>query len=423
MPNHSPVNALAVLNLNMPFDTTEQAILDGLANNEFVYYYQPKVSLVTGKVVGAEALIRWLQPDGRAILPDAFIPFAERSSLINEIACRMFDKLCRDLLILSDLSPELVVSFNASALDFKTGRFVDIVLRQMQLLMLPPQSLQVELTETTILEACAESKRHMLALHKAGIGLAMDDYGTGYSTLDTLSQWPFNTIKLDRGIVGRMMESAKSQTIVESSIRMAHELDVKVVAEGVETDKQYQMLLESGCSEVQGFWISKPLPLEDFLYFIQQDLRWSGLPIGLIHMATVDHIQWRKRLVSEVVRLATSGKTEEERQTVNHPELDHRECRLGQWFYGIGQQFKGCADFDAIEQPHRHFHQLGVRLIDMVKSGRDMHDMAPLLSEFSEYSGIILQCLQKLEHQGLLDMHHAHAAWEEHHLFDNEAVC
>ncbi len=403
----------------MQSEITEQAILQGLNNDEFVYHYQPKVSLITGKVIGAEALIRWIKPDGTIVYPGAFIPFAEQSDLINEITRRMFVKLGRDLLIFSDISPDLVISFNASANDFNTSHFVDLVLDQLRGLKIPPANLQVELTESTILNAGTEVRQRILTLHEAGVGLAMDDYGTGYSTLDTLSQWPFSTIKLDRGIVGRMMDSPKCQTIVESSIRMAHELDFNIVAEGVESDRQYQMLLESGCSKVQGFWISKPLPLDDFIYFIQQDLRWSGLPIGLIHMATVDHIQWRKRLVSEVVKIATTAQSPEQRQFMQYPALDHHQCRLGKWYYGVGQHFKACPDFQAIEQPHRHFHQLGAKLVEMVKSGAEIHDMTSILTEFSDYSAIILNCLQRLEHKGLVDMHCAHTSWESHHLFDS----
>lgn len=245
----------------------------------------------------------------------------------------------------------------------------------------------------------------------------MDDYGTGYATLETLSQWPFTTIKLDRSIISRMLDSPKNQTIAESSIRMAHELDISVVAEGVESEMQYQMLLESGCTKVQGYWLSRPLPLDDFIYFIEQDLRWSGLPIGLIHMAVVDHIQWRKKLVSDIVRLASTPHDAIERQAPFNLPLDCHECRLGKWYYGAGQQFNDSPLFAAIEEPHEKFHNLGGQLIQIISKGGNMHDLTPLLTEFSDHSAIILDRLQKLEHKGLMDMHLAHQAWSEHHLY------
>ena len=251
------------------------------------------------------------------------------------------------------------------------------------------------------------------------MGLAMDDYGTGYATLETLSLWPFTSIKLDRSIISHMQDSPKNLTIVEASIRMAHELDVGIVAEGVETEIQYQMLLEFGCTKVQGFWLSRPLPLDDFIYFIEQDLRWSGLPIGLIHMAVVDHIQWRKKLTSDIVRLATTPLDSPERQTVYHLPMDYHECRLGKWYYGVGQYFNDCPIFQSIEHPHQKFHDIGLQLIQIVNHGGTMRDLTPLLTEFSDYSATILDCLQQLEHKGLMDMHLAHQAWSDHQLHPN----
>lgn len=395
---------------------TEQDILAGLDAGEFVYYYQPKVSLITGKVIGAEALIRWQRPDGQTILPNDFIPLAEQTGLIKQITYRMFGKLARDLLIFSDIDSRLVTSVNASAQDFADSRFCTMVLETLEQLCIPTKNLQIEITETTVLNADPALRKNIQTLCDAGVGLAMDDYGTGYSTLETLSQWPFTTIKLDRSIVSRMLDNSKNQTIAESSIRMAHELDIGIVAEGVESDLQYQMLLESGCTKVQGYWLSRPLPLSDFIYFVQQDIRWSGLPIGLIHMAIVDHIQWRKKLVSDVVRIATNPGQSGERNHYQLP-LDYRSCRLGKWYYGAGRQFVGCADFDAIELPHQKFHSLGSELINTVNAGGNIADLTPILTEFSDLSAVILDCLQRLEHKGLMDMHLAHRSWEGHHLF------
>lgn len=397
-------------------EITPQNILEALNNNELNYFYQSKVSLITGKVVGAEALIRWIKPNGTIISPDQFIPIAEQSGLIKEITYRMFSKLVRDMLIFSDLDKSLFISFNATSQDFEDDRFVTLVLETLKQIRIPPQSLQIEITETTVFETNPSIKKQIQTLCDAGIGLSMDDYGTGYATLETLSQWPFTTIKLDRSIISQMHDSPKNLTIVEASIRMAHELDMTIVAEGVETEMQYQMLLEFGCTKVQGFWLSRPLPLDDFIYFIEQDLRWSGLPIGLIHMAVVDHIQWRKKLTSDIVRLATSDLNSPERQVVYQLPMNHQECRLGKWYYGVGQHYKDCPIFQSIDQPHQKFHSVGLELIQMVNQGGTMRELTPLLTEFSDYSAIILNCLQELEHKGLMDMHLAHKAWSDHQL-------
>lgn len=397
-------------------EITSQELLEALNNNEFSYFYQSKVSLITGKVIGAEALLRWIKPNGTIVSPDQFIPIAERSGLIKEITYRMFSKLIRNILIFSDLDSSLVFSFNVTSQDFEDDLFMNMVIETLKQVHISPKNLQIEITETTVLQADESVKKRIHTLCDAGMGLAMDDYGTGYATLETLSQWPFTTIKLDRSIISHMQDSPKNLTIVEASIRMAHELDVSVVAEGVETEMQYQMLLEFGCTKVQGFWLSKPLPLEDFIYFIQQDLRWSGLPIGLIHMAIVDHIQWRKKLTSDIVRLSTTTLNSPERQTIYLLPMNYQACRLGKWYYGVGQHFKDCPIFQSIENPHQKFHEIGTQLIQTVTVGGTMRELTPLLNEFSDYSATIMDCLHQLEHKGLLDMHLAHQAWSEHHL-------
>ncbi|HEX5338125.1 MAG TPA: EAL domain-containing protein [Gallionella sp.] len=393
---------------------TEADIIDGLRKDEFTFFYQPKVSLITGKVIGAEALIRWIKPNGTMVMPEEFIPLAERSDLICDITRHMFPKLVNDLLVLLDIDEHLTVSFNASAKDFMDDRFTRMMLERIEQAQLPPSSLQVELTETVTLESGDTVRTNILPLRENGLSLAMDDFGIGYSSLDTLSKWPFTTIKLDQGIIGRMLESEKNSTIVESSVRMAHELGISVVAEGVENNAQYQHLLESGCTKIQGYWISRPLPLDKFIVFVEQDIRWSGLPIGLIHMAIIDHVQWRKQLVSEVAKLAVLPKDALHRRYPNVPPLSCHDCRLGLWYEGPGQLFRDRPSFSELEKPHCEFHQVGKKLVDMVAAGANLEELTPNLRELSEHSMQVLSKLQSLENEGLFDMHHAHEQWVAH---------
>ncbi len=393
---------------------TEADIREGLRKDEFTFFYQPKVSLITGKVIGAEALIRWIKPDGSTVMPDEFIPLAERSDLICDITRHMFPKLMNDLMVVLDIDEHLTVSFNASAKDFMDDRFTRLMLEQIERAKVPPKSLQVELTETVTLDAGDTIRTNILPLRENGLSLAMDDFGIGYSSLDTLSKWPFTTIKLDQGIVGRMLDSEKNSTIVESSVRMAHELGISVVAEGVENNAQYQQLLESGCTKIQGFWISRPLPLDKFINFVEQDIRWSGLPIGLIHMAIIDHVQWRKQLVSEVAKLAVLPRDALHRQYPTTPPLSCHDCRLGTWYNGPGQHFSDRPSFSELEQPHCAFHEVGKKLVEMVAAGANLEELTPYLRELSEHSMQVLNKLQSLENEGLIDMHLAHEEWSRH---------
>jgi hypothetical protein len=289
-----------------------------------------------------------------------------------------------------------------------------MVLDSLEASRLNPEALQVELTETVTLQSNAAIKHNILPLRSAGVGLAMDDFGKGYSSIDTLSRWPFTTIKLDQGLIGRMLESNKNATIVESAIRMAHELGISVVAEGVETNEQYHHLLAAGCTKVQGYWISKALPLHQFITFVEEDIRWSGLPIGLIHMAIIDHVQWRKQLVTDLVKVALLPKNSPQRRYQNTMPLSCHECRLGRWYYGPGQIFVDRTPFLAVDEPHRQFHEIGKTLIEMVTEGASMEDLTPHLRELSDASMLVMRHLQTLENEGLMDMHIAHAEWSSH---------
>lgn len=395
---------------------TPAEIEEGIRNDRFVFHYQPKISLITGRTYGAEALVRLVQPDGGLLLPDAFIPVAERSSLINALTRHLFEKLLNDMNVLKDVDGHMSISFNASARDFEDDKFARQVIESLEISHIPADFLQIELTETATLASGGRIMKHILPLREAGVGLAMDDFGKGYSSLDTLSKWPFTAIKLDQGLIGRMFDSEKNLTIVENAIRMAHELGISVVAEGVETHDQYRRLLEAGCTRIQGYWISKPLPLDRFIAFVGEDIRWSGMPVGLIHMATLDHVQWRKKLVSELVRVASFPRDAEARSHLNLPPMSTRECKLGHWYDGLGQMFKERPAFRELDAPHRELHQVGSTLVDQVAAGASLEEITSGLRMLAQCSMKMLDLLHDLEFQGMIDMHVALNRWMAHAL-------
>ncbi len=373
-----------------------------LERNELVFYYQPKVSLINGRVNGAEALIRWIKPDGRVIQPKDFIPEAERSGFIKKISIKMFPKLIDDLVIIQSFNAELVMSFNLTAQDFEVDTMVECIRDGIKNYRVKPEHLQVELTETSLINSSGNARHNINSLLQMGIGLAMDDYGTGYSSIDLLSQWPFSVVKLDQGLIQRMLTSDKSTTIVKASILMAHQLGIKIIAEGIESGNVYDFLLNEGCSEVQGYWLGYPMPLLDFLTFIKRDRRWSGMPIGLIHMAEIDHIQWRRTLVEQVMAKIINASTVNTIQSVE-AELNHRHCKLGQWYYSYGQEFKGFPAFDALETPHRQLHELGTELVNAANQSVSRDEITRLLRLLTRKSGEVLGLLQELENDALLE--------------------
>lgn len=382
---------------------TLSEIAMGLAHDEFVYYYQPKISLVTGKTNGAEALIRWVKPDGAIVSPMDFIPLAESTGFISEISRAMFPKLLADLLIINDINDELTISFNLSAQDFNSPEMLNLIRSAINSHQINPERLQVELTEASIINSNDTAVRENLqALAKLGVTLAMDDYGTGYSSIESLSKWPFSILKIDQGLIQRMAGSEKCATIVQASIRMAHQLGISTVAEGIETSSIYDFLRHAGCTEAQGYWLAKPMTLQDLVLFIKKDQRWSGVPIGLIHMAQLDHIHWRKTLIDQITSTSFGGNRDAELCDMN-VEMEHHSCRLGLWYYGTGQEFKGRKSFDNIEEPHRILHDIGKELLKSAKDGASRDEVTAVLRKLTKQSSIVLEMLQELENEALME--------------------
>lgn len=383
---------------------TKDEITRGIHAGEFLLHYQPKASLVTNHIVGAEALARWRRPDGTLLPPAAFIPVAERSTLINQLTMHLLPKLLDDLAA-NGLGKDTSVSFNVTARDLEDTTFTDAVLRAIAHHALPSGALELEITESQALQAGDRMRRQMMALAEAGVGLAMDDYGIGYSTMDMLSQWPFTTIKLDQGIVGRMLGSDKNATIVRSSIRLGHELGLNVVAEGIEMSAQYDFLVEAGCKLAQGFLISRPLPPEEFEVFRHNVGRCRGVPIGLVHMAIVDHVQWRRQMVSFALQRSALPPSSPVRHMPGHPPLCMTKCALGKWYIGEGQYFAGTRTYQTIDGPHRALHDIGGRLVGQVRGGANMRDIVPLLYELKQVSTTLIHLLEDLEDAGLEAMY------------------
>lgn len=370
-------------------------IEDGLQKNQFSLHYQPKFSLVSGQVSGSEALIRWTRPDGSAPQPAEFISLAERSGLIKKISAFIVPILMRDIAALSsrNLTP---VSFNVSARDFEDDLLARQILGAIHAAGIAPEALVVEITESVALACDDAVKRNMLLLRDAGLGLSMDDYGLGFSSVDTLSKWPFTSIKIDQGLVSRMLDSEKNAMIVRSAIRLGHELRIEVIAEGVETVEQYQFLLEAGCRSVQGYLISKPVSLAE-LITRQDDHRFGSSPAGLIHMAIMDHVQWRRHLARYALQRAILPVDSPDRQSHDYPILSYCDCGLGRWLYGDGAIFSEQEEFQHLEVSHKSLHAIGVDLVKRIQHGAGPPEVKALMERLQEASMHMLGSLTILE--------------------------
>ncbi len=236
---------------------------DALRLHAFQLYYQPQFSVVSGALVGAEALLRW-EHQGTFISPAEFIPVAEETSLINEIGLWVLRQACTQFVYWQSIGMPLpAISVNVSARQFHHRDF----LPQLELIMqesgIPAPCLLLELTESVVLENLNETVHKMRAIRQLGIRLSIDDFGTGYSSLAYLKELPVNEVKLDRSFIMRLAEDHKDRVLVATVLALAEVMDFSVIAEGVETEEQLQVLRDLGCDHFQGFLRSRPLPVRE----------------------------------------------------------------------------------------------------------------------------------------------------------------
>jgi len=249
---------------------TEQIRLTGglvhaLRNQEFRIYYQPQSDIHSGKIIGAEALLRWQHPVDGLISPGKFISLAERSGHIIPIGEWVLNEACRQAAAwLRDYPDAPVVAVNLSALQFKRGKILDVVANALAQSGLPPQQLELELTESILLQDVGTTIKILHGLKNLGVKLSIDDFGTGYSSLSYLKQLAVDKLKIDQSFVRDMLTSSDGAAIVKTIIQLGHNLQLTVIAEGVETQEQLTSLTEYGCDEVQGYLLSHPLPLSEF---------------------------------------------------------------------------------------------------------------------------------------------------------------
>jgi len=241
--------------------TLEGELRQAIEKDEFVMFYQPKVSLQTGKITGMEALVRWRNPRRGLVLPGEFISLAEEAGFIIPISQRVIEKTC---LQIRDWQNRGIfhgkVAVNLSAVQFYHENLWETVKNALHLAKIEPDALEFEITEGMVMEDLAQSLQQMRTLREMGISLALDDFGVGYSSLGNLKDFPIDTLKIDRTFVWDLEDSDRDRNLVASIVTLAHNLDIKVVAEGVENRNQVDALREMGCEEIQGFIFSRPVP-------------------------------------------------------------------------------------------------------------------------------------------------------------------
>jgi len=241
-----------------------------IERNELRLYYQPKISHSNGKVTGLEALVRWQHPEHGLVAPDRFIPLAESTGLIQPLTAWVVGEAVRQCAVLHQRGVFLTIAVNVSTINLKDPELPRKIAAVLTAQRLHPKWLEIEITESAVMDDTHATVRVLEELDSMGTRLAIDDYGTGYSSLANIKKLPLDDIKIDKSFVLRMSDNHDDETIVRSTIEMGHGLGLRVVAEGVENQATWDRLSALGCDASQGYFMSRPLPAENLLKWLHE---------------------------------------------------------------------------------------------------------------------------------------------------------
>ena len=251
----------------------ERRLRQALARQELSLHYQPQLASDGLTIAGVEALLRWQPADGPAIPPNRFIPVAEETGMIVALGEWVLRTACRQVQAWIGAGlPPLRVAVNVSARQLRKQNFPEIVASALAESGLPAQLLELEITESAVMEEPEEARNILMRLREMGVTLAIDDFGTGYSSLAYLKLFPIHHLKIDRSFVADIEHDADDAAIAISTIALAHSLGLKVIAEGVETEAQLALLRKHHCDELQGYLFSRPLCASDAEAFIRKSV-------------------------------------------------------------------------------------------------------------------------------------------------------
>ncbi|MCX7170262.1 MAG: EAL domain-containing protein, partial [Proteobacteria bacterium] len=349
-----------------------QRINQAYEQEEFVLHYQPKVNMRKGRVIGAEALIRWQHPERGLVPPGEFLPLIEESELISKVGDWVLDSALAQMAAWHTQGLEIAVSVNIAAFHLQQS---DFLLRLREKLAAHPQlkaeNLELEVLETAALEDILRVSQVIKDCQALGVNISLDDFGTGYSSLTYLKRLPTTVLKIDQSFVRDMLWDMEDLAIIEGVIGLAAAFHRIVIAEGIETAQHGQMLLKLGCDLGQGYGIARPMPAERLPEWVQHwrpDPSWADCgdaavnrdELPLVH-AEVDHRYWVKCMENFLADLSD-----------NPPTFDSRRCRFGAWYHGEGRSRYGyMPEFQVIDAIHEQVHQLGRELLAHKSAARN----------------------------------------------------
>lgn len=352
-------------------------IRHALEARQFLLHYQPKVNMRTGKIVGAEALLRWQHSERGLLPPGMFLPMIEDDSLMVEIGEWAIESVLIQMESWQAAGFDLPVSVNLSALELQQPDFTDRLRQRLAAHpLIKPSSLEFEVLETSALEDVVQTSQVLSACRQIGVSIALDDFGIGYSSLTYLKRLPANVLKIDQSFVRDMLDDPENLNILEGIMGLAAAFKREVIAEGVETVEHGLMLLQMGCEIAQGYGIARPMPaseLQPWAATWRPDPRWADVPLvqaenRSVLYACVEHRAWLSAFEACLL-----GK----RSTP--PSLDANHCRIGAWFNAEkGTARSALATIRAIETLHHELHSLASEILASQADGQNSEGLARL---------------------------------------------
>jgi diguanylate cyclase (GGDEF)-like protein/PAS domain S-box-containing protein len=339
-----------------------------LREREFVLYYQPKVNMRTGAIIGAEALIRWQHPEKGLLSPAVFLPVIEDHPLAVELGDWVVESALTQMDCWQAEGLAIPLSINVGARQLQHANFVENLRNRLAAHpQVDPSSLQLEVLETSALEDLAHVSKVIKACREIGVSFAMDDFGTGYSSLTYLKRFSVVQLKIDQSFVHDMLDDPEDLAILEGVLSLATAFRREVIAEGVETVEQGEMLLQLGCELGQGYGIARPMPADaipDWFATWQPDLRWvNAVSVGRDNIpllfASVEHRAWIVAIESCLIGVSDAP-----------PPMDIHQCRFGLWLETEKQAGRAAQPtFQTIDVLHRRVHSLGQELMTLDAQG------------------------------------------------------
>jgi diguanylate cyclase (GGDEF)-like protein/hemerythrin-like metal-binding protein/PAS domain S-box-containing protein len=370
-------------------------IQKALQNEEFVLYYQPKVNMQSGEIVGAEALIRWNHPTHGLLSPEVFLPVMQGHSLSVKVGDWVFNSVMQQIQEFKEKGVNLPISINVDAMQLQESDFVQ---RLKNLLKkypkVKPTDFTLEVLETSALEDIVHISHIIESCQEIGILFSLDDFGTGYSSLTYLKRLPAKELKIDRSFVSGMLDDPDDLAILDGILGLSSAFRREVIAEGVTSIEHGEMLLQLGCKIAQGYVIARPMPHEDILTWIKKykvDERWKkvtpisrdDLPLLYAH---VEHNAWTKKVLAYLRGMRS-----------NPPKLNHKECRFGEWLYKDGvQRYAGDSTFEELERLHNLLHEVTNIAIDRYKK-QNLKEVEASIEEIKKLSNKMLDAFKNFK--------------------------